>query len=139
VKHISAGKGLSNIAESIESAISTLASSIESVTGSTSMTMMTSLVWKAGAISAIKKDEGLSKDEFDATVELIMSSSNVANTYLAIGKTTSHICSILNFPSSTKLDLLLLHNCYTSSKFLVEMLCYKSIILHYSSICTVYK
>jgi hypothetical protein len=89
VKHISAGKGLSNIAESIESAISTLASS---VTGSTSMTMMTSLVWKAGAISAIKKDEGLSKDEFDATVELIMSSSNVANTYLAIGKTTSHIC-----------------------------------------------
>ena len=49
-----------------------------------------------------------------------------------------YVSSILNFPSSTKLDLLLLHNCYTSSKFLVEMLCYKSIILHYSSICTVY-
>lgn len=89
MKRVSAGEGLSNVAESIESAISTLASSIESATGSTSMTMMTSPARKAGAISAIEKDEGLSEDEFDAAVELIMSSSNVANTYLAIGKATS--------------------------------------------------
>jgi hypothetical protein len=86
VKRISAGEGLSNVAESIESAMSALAGSIESATGSTSMA---SPARKAGAISAIEKDEGLSEEEFDAAVELMMSSSNIANTYLAIGKATS--------------------------------------------------
>jgi hypothetical protein len=77
---------LANVADSIETAVAALADSISKVSGAV---VMNSPARKAAAIAAIEQNEGLSDSEFDDAVELMMSNSNVANMYLAIGKDSS--------------------------------------------------
>jgi hypothetical protein len=80
---------LANVADLIETAVATLADSILKVSGAV---IMNSPAQKATAIAAIEQNKGLSDNEFDDAVDLMMSNSNVANMYLAIGKDSSYTC-----------------------------------------------
>ena len=60
-----------------------LASSMANVMGALTMN---SPACKATAIAAIEKDEEISENKFDEAVQLVMSNSDIANTYLAISR-----------------------------------------------------
>jgi hypothetical protein len=62
-----------------------LAGSITGISGT-----VNSPAQKAAVVAAIENDEDLSDEEFDEAMQLIMSNSNAANMYLAIGKASSH-------------------------------------------------
>ena len=85
-KRISAGQGLTTVADSMENAMALLASSFKTVAGNQELT---SPGRKTAAIAAIEKDEQLSEGEFNDTVEMLMSSSNTATMYLAIQNSAS--------------------------------------------------
>jgi alpha-glucuronidase len=80
-RRVTAGEGLANVADSMQIAMHTLASSISQASGSKATDPSSQ---KAAAIEAIEDNEGLSDDEFNHVVEMIMASADIANMYLAI-------------------------------------------------------
>ena len=69
--------------ESMQEAMKTLAGSIALASDKGPTDVMSR---KAAAIAAIEDDEGLSGDDFNNAVEMIMGSSEAATVYLAIKK-----------------------------------------------------
>jgi hypothetical protein len=80
-RRVTAGEGLANMADSMETAMSTLAGSLARATGGTPSDPAT---LKAAAIKAIEKAERFSDQQFQDAVEVIMASAEAANMYLAI-------------------------------------------------------
>jgi len=53
---------------------------------------MSSPAHKSAAISAIEKDEGLSDNEFDKAIKMLISNSNASTMYLAIKNPKARTC-----------------------------------------------
>jgi hypothetical protein len=83
LKPVTAGQGLKNVADSMQSAMDTLADSIATASKGGAVDPSAR---KAAAIATIEEEEGLSEGEFDTAVELIMANAEAANMDLAIKK-----------------------------------------------------
>jgi hypothetical protein len=85
-KRITAGEGLANVADSMQAAMTTLATSIATASSGSALTARgpTTVDPKTAAIEAIEQDEGLSDNEFIEVVEMVMNHSDAARVYLAI-------------------------------------------------------
>jgi len=81
VKRVSAGEGLATVADSMEASMRTIANSLIVASGHGPTD---SSCRKATAISAIEENEGLSDNEFNDAVEMIMDNGEAASMYLAI-------------------------------------------------------
>ena len=86
-RRITAGEGLANVATSMEKAMQTLAGSISQASASVTqpaLHVMDPTSRQAAAVTAIEEDEGLSDNELNDAVVMIMGSADTANMYLAL-------------------------------------------------------